>query len=156
MASIRPAAIPDDIPAIRALFEEYAASLGFDLCFQDFDQELATLPGAYAAPGGTILIAEDEAGAPVGCVALRPLDPPETCEMKRLYLRPSARGGGVGRALALAILAEGRARGYARMRLDTIPSMGTAIALYRSLGFRAIEPYRRNPIPGALYLERAL
>ena len=154
MAVIRAASSKDDWVEARRLFEEYAASLGFDLAFQDFDRELASLPGDYAAPRGTILLAEDDSGA-AGCVALRPFDG-ETCEMKRLYVRPTHRGTGLGKRLAEAILAEARARGYRHMRLDTVPGMESAIALYRSLGFREIAPYRTNPIPGAIFMEREL
>jgi ribosomal protein S18 acetylase RimI-like enzyme len=156
MVVIRPARIPEDLPAVRAIFEEYAASLGFDLWFQEFDRELAALPGSYAPPGGAILLAQGDRGGWEGCVALRPLDPPDVCEMKRLYVPPAARGAGLGRRLAEAVIAEARARGYRAMRLDTVPSMEGAIALYRSLGFKAIEAYRPNPIPGALYFELLL
>jgi ribosomal protein S18 acetylase RimI-like enzyme len=154
MIGIRPAAVPDDLPDVRALLAEYADSLGFDLSFQDFGQELAALPGDYAPPGGCILLARD-GDLVAGCVALRPLSP-EACEMKRLYVRAAHRGKGAGRLLAEAVLAEARARGYRRMRLDTVPGMEAAIALYRALGFRSIEPYRLNPIPGALFLELEL
>ena len=152
MSEIRPAESEGDLARARRLFEEYAASLGFDLSFQDFEREVASLPGEYAPPRGVILLAweGDEAA---GCVALRPLAG-DTCEMKRLYVRPGSRGTGLGKRLADAILAEGRARGYRRMRLDTIPAMERAIALYRALGFREIEAYRSNPIPGALFMER--
>jgi putative acetyltransferase len=136
------------------LFSEYAASLGFDLSFQDFDRELAGLPGEYAPPQGAMLLAFDGTVA-AGCVALRPLTP-SICEMKRLYVRRPYRGSGLGRRLAEAILEEGRTRGYERMRLDTVPAMDRAIALYRSLGFREVTPYRKNPIPGALFMEREL
>lgn len=156
MVDIRAAASQADWEEARRLFEEYAASLGFDLAFQDFDRELASLPGDYAPPRGAILLAGGDPGAAsAGCVALRPLDD-DTCEMKRLYVRPAHRGTGLGKRLAEAIVAEARARGYRRMRLDTVPGMGAAIALYRALGFREIVPYRANPIPGALFMEREL
>jgi ribosomal protein S18 acetylase RimI-like enzyme len=152
--AIREAESPHDLALVHDLFLEYAASLGFDLAFQGFDREVAELPGAYGPPRGVILLAVDGENA-AGCVALRLLDP-DTCEMKRLYVRPAFRGTGLGRRLAEAILAEGRSRGYRRMRLDTVPAMAGAIALYRSLGFREIRPYRENPVPGALFLEREL
>lgn len=151
---IREAQSPEDLATVRDLVLEYAASLGFDLAFQGFDREVAELPGAYAPPRGVILLALDGTRA-AGCVALRPLAP-DVCEMKRLYVRPEFRGTGLGRRMADAILAEGRSRGYLRMRLDTVPAMAGAIALYRSLGFREIPPYRENPIEGALFLERDL
>jgi len=154
MAVIRAAASKDDWVEARRLFEEYAASLGFDLSFQDFDREVASLPGDYASPRGAILLAEDDSGV-AGCVALRPFAD-KTCEMKRLYVRPAHRGSGLGKLLAEAVLAEARVRGYRSMRLDTVPGMEAAMALYRSLGFREIGPYRANPIPGALFMEREL
>ena len=157
MASlIRPAAGLDDVAAARTLFQEYQRALGVDLCFQGFAEELAGLPGEYAPPRGRLLLAESrEDRALLGCVALRPLDA-RTAEMKRLFLRPAARGQGVGRRLVEAVMAEAETIGYACLRLDTLPSMRTAIALYRELGFREIEPYCRNPVAGALFLERAL
>ncbi len=152
--SIRPAESVEDMNRARALFQEYARSLGFDLSFQDFDRELASLPGEYASPGGLILLAW-ERDQLAGCVALRPLGE-GICEMKRLFVRPAHRGGGLGRRLAERVIAEAMRRGYRAMRLDTVPAMGQAIALYRSLGFRPIPPYRPNPIPGALFFELAL
>ena len=149
--TLRRAETPEDFALARTLFLEYAGSLGFDLSFQDFDDEVASLPGAYAEPMGCILLAEAE-GAAAGCVAVRPLGS-GACEMKRLYVRPACRGRGAGHTLAAAALREARARGYRRMRLDTVPGMDAAIALYRALGFHAIDPYRPNPIPGALYME---
>lgn len=143
------------IAQIRELFLEYAQSLGFSLCFQSFDKELAGLPGDYAPPEGRLLLAKYE-GAPAGCVALHKMEP-GVCEMKRLYLRPQFQGKGLGRALAETIIAEARGVGYKRMRLDTVePKMKNAVALYRRLGFKEIPPYRENPIAGAMYMELEL
>jgi ribosomal protein S18 acetylase RimI-like enzyme len=143
------------IAQARELFLEYARSLGFSLCFQNFGSELAGLPGDYALPEGRLLLAEYE-GQLAGCVALRKLED-EICEMKRLYLRTQFRGKGLGRVLAERVIAEARAIGYRRMRLDTVePMMKDAVAMYRKLGFREIAPYRANPIEGALYMELQL
>ena len=142
------------LPVVRELFQEYGDGLGFDLCFQNFKEELAGLPGRYAPPSGRLLLAVADSG-PAGCVGLRDLGD-GVCEMKRLYVRPAFRGSGVGRQLAEAVLAEAKAAGYRQMRLDTLPSMGRAVALYESLGFRPVEPYTANPHPGALFLARTL
>jgi ribosomal protein S18 acetylase RimI-like enzyme len=143
------------IAQIRELFQEYEQSLGFSLCFQNFDKELAGLPGDYAPPGGRLLLAEYE-GQFAGCIALHKLEP-LICEMKRLYLRPKFRGKGLGRALAEHIIAEARQMGYSRMRLDTVePVMKDAVAMYRRFGFKEIAPYCANPIAGALYMELQL
>jgi len=153
--SIFPAETAGGIAQARELFLEYAQSLGFSLCFQNFDGELAALPGDYAPPAGRLLLAEYE-GQVVGCVALHKLDSC-ICEMKRLYLRPQSRGKGIGRALAERIIAEARPIGYQRMRLDTVePVMKDAVEMYRKLGFREIAPYCTNPIAGALYMELQL
>jgi putative acetyltransferase len=139
----------------RELFVEYAQSLGMNLCFQNFEQELAGLPGHYAPPDGRLLLAEYE-GRLAGCVALHEWEN-GICEMKRLYLRPSFRGKGLGRVVAEKIIAEAREIGYQRMRLDTIgPLMKDAVEMYRKLGFREIAPYRPNPIAGAMYMELQL
>ena len=146
---------PTQIAQARELFLEYAQSLGFSLCFQNFDKELAGLPGDYAPPQGRLLLAEYE-GQLAGCVALHPLDP-TICEMKRLYLRPQFRGKGLGRALADRIIAEARLIGYHRMRLDTVgPVMKDAVAMYRKLGFQEIAPYCPNPMAGVVYMELQL
>jgi ribosomal protein S18 acetylase RimI-like enzyme len=159
MLRLKQATSQKEIEAARDLFKEYAASLGFSLCFQSFDQELASLPGDYAPPGGRLLLAdwiEADQEKLAGCVALHCLED-GVCEMKRLYVRPAFRGKRIGQALATAVIEEGRDIGYRRMRLDTIPSvMGTAVSLYRSMGFQEIPAYRANPIEGAIYMELEL
>jgi putative acetyltransferase len=146
---------PAQIAQARELFLEYEQSLGVKLCFQNFEQELAELPGRYAPPAGRLLLAEYQRHL-AGCVALREWKP-GICEMKRLYLRASFRGKGLGRAIAENIIAEARNIGYQCMRLDTIePIMKDAVEMYRKLGFRQIEPYRPNPIAGAMYMELEL
>jgi GNAT superfamily N-acetyltransferase len=145
----------DQLEAVRDLFQEYAGSLGIDLGFQGFPQELADLPGKYAPPRGCILLATVD-GEPAGCVAMRPLGD-AVCEMKRLYVRRTYRKLGLGRKLAERAIEEARQLGYRRMRLDTIGTiMGEAVALYRTLGFVEVPPYCRNPIPDALYFELRL
>ncbi len=155
--ALRQAESPAQITQARELFLEYAQSLGFSLCFQNFDKELAELPGSYAPPDGRLLLAEYESQL-AGCVALHKLGTTlEFCEMKRLYLRPQFRGKGFGRAFANRIIAEARQIGYRRMRLDTVePVMKDAVAMYRRLGFREIAPYCANPMAGAIYMELAL
>lgn len=144
----------EDVEVARRLFVEYAAALDFSLCFQGFDEELAGLPEPYTPPTGALLLARDWKQA-VGCVACRKLTD-TVCEMKRLYVMPSHRGRRVGQRLAERIIEEATHAGYERMRLDTVPQMVGAIALYRSLGFREINPYRENPIEGALFFELQL
>lgn len=139
---------------IRTLFLKYADSLDFDLGFQDFDDELDTLPGDYAPSDGCLLLAEDT-GKWAGCVALRCIED-DICEMKRLYVLPDCRGRGIGKILAQAVIIEARSKGYSKMRLDTVESMHMARALYASLGFYTIRPYRYNPIDGASYMELEL
>jgi ribosomal protein S18 acetylase RimI-like enzyme len=148
--TVRPATVPDELDLVRTLFREYEAGIGVDLCFQGFEAELAELPGKYAPPTGRLLLATD-GDAVLGCIALRRFTDADG-EMKRLYVRPAARGLGAGRALVEAVIAAARAIGYRRLLLDTLPSMASAIALYESLGFRDVEPYRENPVPGARYL----
>jgi ribosomal protein S18 acetylase RimI-like enzyme len=154
MTEIRTAIVPDELPVIKGLFQEYADSLGFELDFQDFREELETLPGKYAPPLGSILVAKEN-GETVGCVAVRPLGE-EICEMKRLYVKPAHRRKRVGRELALAIIEEAKRLGYKAMRLDTVEAMKEASALYRALGFQQIESYCYNPLAGAMYFELKL
>lgn len=155
MPTIRRATSEDDLEAVRRLFRAYVDSLDFDLDFQDVDRELEALPGPYAPPKGTILLAEVE-DTPVGVVALQPLDEKGGCEMKRLYVRPTNRGRGIGRALGHAILDAARDLGYDVMRLDTVASMTAARRLYRSLGFEERSAYYPNPLDDVVYMERPL
>jgi putative acetyltransferase len=153
--SLRPAQFPDDLQTVRQLFLEYQAGLGIDLCFQGFDAELAELPGAYAPPAGTLLLACID-GEPAGCCAMRPLyntDHLNACEMKRLFVRPAFRGFGLGRLLVERVLSDGQLSGYTTMLLDTLSDMETARALYQEMGFVEVAPYYHNPIPGAHYLK---
>lgn len=149
---------PAQLAATRAIFQEYAARLGVDLCFQNFDAELADLPGDYAEPHGCLLLAM-VGGEVAGCCAMRPLDTvdyPNACEMKRLYVRQGFRHAGLGRQLAEAILDAARVAGYHSVLLDTLSDMEAARALYVDLGFRDIPPYYHNPIAGAHYLKADL
>ncbi|HKV75835.1 MAG TPA: GNAT family N-acetyltransferase [Gemmatimonadales bacterium] len=151
---IIPVLTPEELATVRGLMLEYAAERGLDLGFQGFDREVATLPGAYGGPAGTLFLARLD-GAPVGCVGVRPSSP-GIAELKRLYLRAAARGSGLGRALVVSALQWARGAGYTAMRLDTVPGMEAAQQLYRSLGFREIDPYRHNPIAGVRFFERDL
>lgn len=179
MTSARPlvitAELPEEIDSVRAIFGEYAQTLGIDLAFQGFEEELSNLPGDYAAPRGTLLLAlvDVEDSAPTddeillqqpsghrmrvaGCCALRPLDAadyPNAAEMKRLYVKPAFRGLGLGRQLAEAILDAGRSAGYSCVLLDTLSDMESARALYEDLGFAEVPPYYHNPIAGSHYLK---
>lgn len=144
----------EQIADVRALFREYERFLDVDLCFQGFEDELATLPGKYAPPDGRLLLATD-GGQAAGCVALRRLDQ-EICEMKRLFVRPAYRNQGLGRLLATRIVAEATILGYATMRLDTLDRLQDAMRMYASLGFRRCSPYYHNPLPGVVYWERTL
>jgi putative acetyltransferase len=151
---IRAAESAADIATVRTLFLEYAAQLDFSLCFQDFDAELAGLPGDYATPSGGLWLAERD-NAAIGCVGMRPLEP-GICEIKRLYLRPAARGLGLGRRLAETAIDAARRHGYSAMRLDTVDSMVAAQTLYRGLGFRERGPYGSHQHPMLRYFELAL
>lgn len=154
MPTISTAASPRDLDEVRTLFREYAGLVAEALCFQGFEEEFAGLPGAYAPPGGALLLARDN-GVATGCVALRRIDQ-RTAEMKRMYVRQAGRRGGLGRRLALAVIEEARRLGYRRIVLDTLPKLAAAIALYRDLGFRECPPYLRAPTPGALCFELSL
>ena len=150
MIEIREALDPVDIATVRTLMQEYQEALGVDLSFQSFATELETLPGEYASPRGRLLLAWDD-DAVAGCMAMRPLTS-ETCEMKRLYVRPMFRAEGLGRKLAERVIAEARSVGYQRMYLDTLPTMAGAQKLYERLGFKDVPAYRHNPIAGTRFL----
>ena len=153
--TIAPACTPEDIAAVSGLFRAYAASLDVDLCFQGFAEELAGLPGRYAPPAGALFLARDGARAALGCVGLRPVDP-ATCEMKRLYVAPQARGAGLGRDLVTGIIRAAERIGYREMRLDSLPSMRAAVALYGSCGFEPMAPYYDSPVAGTQFMRRML
>jgi putative acetyltransferase len=151
---IRQASSDEEIETARTLFQEYAAELGINLNYQGFADELASLPGCYAPPRGRLLVAwmDDEAA---GCVALRPMTE-DVCEMKRLYVRPRQRGGGVGKLLAEAIIMEARQTGYVVMRLDTVPKLEAATRLYESLGFVRRDAYYRTPVAETIFMQLRL
>lgn len=153
---IQPVRTDDDLRATVSLFAAYAASLPVDLGYQDFGAELAGLPGKYATPQGELLLARDASGAALGCVGLRPMGAEGCCEMKRLFLLPAARGLGLGRAMTEAVIAAARDRGYAELRLDTLPTMETAIGLYEALGFRRIAAYYQPTPAGTVFMSLAL
>lgn len=149
---VRAADGPADMELVRELFREYQDWLGVDLCFQDFEDELAALPGIYAPPEGRLFLVRDDGdGRLVGCVGLRPRGP-DTCEMKRLYVRPPWRRRGLGRELTALCMEEARQAGYREMCLDTLAHLEAARALYRDMGFREIEAYYDNPLDGVTYM----
>lgn len=150
MIEIRHARIPDELDAVRDIFREYVGSVSADLGFQNYEAEFAALPGAYAAPAGCLLLGW-RGGRAVGCVALRPVDA-VTCELKRLYVRPAARGEALGRRLVERMLDEARAAGYRRICLDVLPEFDAAIRLYAALGFQPAPPVTHNPVPGTRFL----
>ena len=154
MIRLDAATSPADLESIRQLFREYADSLGVNLDYQGFEEEVRDLPGQYGPPAGTLVLARSDDDV-IGCVGVRALDP-ATAEMKRLYVRPAGRGTGVGRMLAEAAIRFATASGYERMRLDTLPQMGRAQDLYKTLGFKPIEAYRYSPVPGTVFLELVL
>ncbi len=154
--NITPVRSTDDLAATIALFRAYAASLDVDLAYQNFDDEMAAMPGKYAPPAGELLLARDPQGRPLGCAGLRPLEAGGCCEMKRLYVAPQGRGLGLGRGLVERIVEVAAEVGYRELRLDTLPSMTEAIALYRHLGFEAMQPYYDSPVTGTIFLSRWL
>ena len=145
--------LQQDLTDTTRLFETYAKSLGIDLSFQDFATEMASMPGKYAPPTGSLLLARNSTGEAIGCVGLRPFDGNRRCEMKRLYIDPQGRSLGVGKALAEAVIEDARALGYLAMKLDTLPDMVSARRLYENLGFLEIAPYYSTPIEGTIFLE---
>lgn len=154
--TISPALAWADIADVVALFRAYASALPVDLAYQNFEAELAAMPGKYAPPQGALLLARNAAGTPVGCVALRRMERPGACEMKRLYVAPAGRGTGLGMRLVESLVEVARSAGYAEMWLDTLPSMAEAQSLYRKLGFEVAEPYYATPVVGTLFMRRDL
>ena len=154
MFTLISATTPNEIESVRVLFREYADSLGVNLEYQGFEDEVRELPGSYAPPRGALILARADHGV-LGCVGVRPIDA-QTAEMKRLYVRPAGRGTGLGRTLAEAAIQFAATTGYERMRLDTLPTMGRAQDLYKTLGFVPIEAYRYSPVPGTVFLELVL
>lgn len=154
--AISTVAAGDDLVAVVGLMRAYAASLPVDLGYQNFEAEMAAMPGKYAPPKGVLLLARDADGVPIGCVALRPMDEAGRCEMKRLYIAPEGRGRGLGRMLVEALMSEARRIGYREICLDTLPHMGEAMALYATLGFAPIAPYYGPAPAGTRFLGRML
>ena len=154
--TIEPVRSAADLEATKALFNAYAASLGVNLTYQKFAEEMAAMPGKYAPPKGELLLARGPDGAALGCVGLRPLEEAGACEMKRLYVTPEGRGLGLGKALAERVVDEARRIGYRKMLLDTLPSLTTAVALYDRMGFARIPAYYDTPIPGTIFMALSL
>jgi ribosomal protein S18 acetylase RimI-like enzyme len=154
--TIRPVHDAEDVAVAAELFRAYEIAIETDLCFQGFADELAGLPGKYAPPSGALFLARAADGAPVGCVALRSVEPEGSCEMKRLYVAPEGRGLGLGKALMQSVVDEARRIGYREMRLDTLPTMLAAQAMYRAAGFREIAPYYDTPVGGTVFMARDL
>jgi ribosomal protein S18 acetylase RimI-like enzyme len=153
---IAPVRSAEDLAATVGLFRAYAASLDVDLSYQDFEAEMAAMPGKYAPPAGELLLARAGEGRPVGCGGLRPIEPPGCCEMKRLYVSPEGRGIGLGKGLVEALVEVAKRIGYREMKLDTLPSMVEAQSLYRKLGFEVSQPYYDTPVAGTLFMRRTL
>lgn len=154
--AIIPVRSGDDLADTIRLFTTYANSLGVDLAYQGFPAEMAAMPGKYAPPAGELLLARSADGEAIGCVGLRPIDPPGCCEMKRLYVSPQARGLGLGKALVDAVVTVAERIGYREIRLDTLPTMDEAIGLYAKLGFEPISPYYVTPIAGTCFMAKRL
>lgn len=155
--TINPVRTPEDLQIASTLFRAYAVSLGIDLSFQNFEAEMASMPGKYAAPAGEILLARDSRNSnALGCVAMRPLSSPGCCEMKRLYVQPEGRALGLGNALVQAVLSLAKERGYEEVKLDTLGSMSAALRLYKRVGFRVTQAYYDTPIEGTVFLARYL
>ncbi len=155
-ARIAPVRSPDDLAAAITLFRDYADSLPIDLGYQDFEGEMAAMPGKYAPPKGKLLLARSHDGGAIGCVGLRPIEPQGCCEMKRLYVAPDGRGLRLGERLVTEVIAAAERIGFREMRLDTLPTMNVAISLYRKFGFEEMLPYYDTPIAGTLFLRRSL
>jgi ribosomal protein S18 acetylase RimI-like enzyme len=153
---ITPVRTANDLTSTVRLFGAYASFLDIDLYYQGFEAEMEAMPGKYTPPAGELLLARDSNGAAVGCVGLRPIEPHGCCEMKRLYVSPEVRGLGLGEKLVDAVVREAERIGYREMRLDTLPSIAGAIALYRKLGFKPVEPYYETPVIGTIFIRRSL